>query len=147
MSHHPGRSARNARPVNQPPSMSFLSLKSTGNNVESCFSNWPFPPTHLTKGFPCILAPPELEHAMSTRQKVSKHCFPHHQTAFHFLLIFTLRSLACANRRGDRLTCIKKSALPSMHSIEALPQAYRNTRRENAPSWTQLRLHAVPEVK
>ena len=51
------------------------------------------------------------------------------------------------NRRGDRLTCIKKSAFSLMHSLEALAQAQPNTRKENAPSWAHLHLHAVRLLK
>ena len=57
------------------------------------------------------------------------------------------KTLPRINRRGDRLACTKKSAFPFMHSTVALPQADTNTRRENAPSWTHPRLHAVRVLK
>ena len=50
------------------------------------------------------------------------------------------------NRRTPCPIHRKKSAFFSMHSTEALPQAYQNTRRENTPLRAHLHSHVVLEM-
>ena len=74
------------------------------------------------------------------RQKDETICFTFLYT------IFTTSSFLRIARRWT-VQCIRRGAFSPMHSTVALQQAIQNTRRENAPDWTHLRLHVVLDLK